>query len=49
MPVFLVKDENGNTHDIPAIKGEPGYTPINGEDCLTDEVLAVLKKYGLEI
>lgn len=45
MPTFRVRDENGNTHDIPAIKGEPGYTPIKGVDYLTDEELAKLEEH----
>ena len=44
MAIFRVRDENGNTHDIPAIKGEPGYTPIKGVDYLTDEELAEVEE-----
>ena len=43
MSIFRVRDENGNTHDIPAIKGEPGRTPVKGVDYLTDEELRELE------
>ncbi len=37
MALFRVRDENGNIYDIPALKGEPGNTPIKGEDYFTEE------------
>lgn len=42
MPFFRVKDDKGNTYDVPALKGEPGYTPVQGVDYLTEEELTAL-------
>ena len=43
MAILRVKDENGNIYDIPALKGDkgdPGYTPVKGEDYFTPEEVA---------
>ena len=32
MAILKIKDENGNWIDVPAIKGDDGYTPIKGVD-----------------
>lgn len=50
VPILSVYDENGNRIPIPAIKGDPGKTPIKGTDYSTEadkaemvaEVLAAL-------
>ena len=36
MAILRVKDDNGNVIDIPAIKGDNGYTPQKGVDYWTE-------------
>jgi hypothetical protein len=37
IPVLQVKNNNGEWIEIPAIQGEPGYTPQKGIDYWTPE------------
>lgn len=37
MSILRVKDENGNIIPIPAIKGDPGKSPVVGVDYFTEE------------
>ena len=37
IPVLQVKNNNGEWIEIPAIQGEPGYTPQKGVDYWTPE------------
>ena len=39
MAILRVRDIDGNLYDIPVIKGDPGYTPVKGEDYWTEEEL----------
>lgn len=32
MAILKIKDENGVWINVPALKGDPGYTPIKGVD-----------------
>ena len=45
MAILRVKDDNGNVIDIPAIKGDNGYTPQKGVDYWTDADKAEIKAY----
>ena len=36
MSILKIRDANGNVHEILAIKGDPGKTPVNGVDYYTD-------------
>ena len=48
MSIFRVRDEQGNTYDLPIVKGDPGYTPIKGEDYWTDNDKAEMREYIVE-
>jgi hypothetical protein len=53
IPILSVYDENGNRIPIPAIKGDPGKTPIKGTDYFTPKdkaemVAAVLAALPVE-
>ena len=37
MPVLYIRDDNGNFVPIKALQGEPGKTPVRGEDYWTEE------------
>lgn len=45
MSIFRVRDEQGNTYDLPIVKGDPGYTPVKGEDYFTDADKAEFQEY----
>lgn len=36
MAVLKIKDNNGNIYEVPALKGNPGYTPVKGVDYWTE-------------
>lgn len=42
MAILKIKDQEGNIIDIPAIRGDDGYTPQKGVDYFTDEDIAGL-------
>lgn len=42
MAILTIKDQKGNIIDIPAIRGEDGYTPQKGVDYFTPEDIAEL-------
>lgn len=48
MAIMRVRDKNGNTVEIPAIQGEPGYTPVKGVDYFTDEEVAQIVNRAVE-
>lgn len=43
MSILRVRDSEGNVQEILAIKGDPGKTPVKGEDYFTEEDIAQIE------